>query len=256
MKTIRLTTSLPDEWVQNQQGKRLDDSYYNRLIDETADVLKPDGSPLLMLRKGAIPLAPCIQAHPALRDAGSHTNEHRWHISSQVIGYYDLPTCRKTHFTKRQIAKWGSCIAFIRACNSVYRHNLPSRYAVQRSLALRTSQKWIIADTAFTSVTVNTWNNRRSAQTPVHVDDGDLLDGFGVISVLSSGNYEGGYLIFPKYQVAVDLRTTDVLLCDVHEYHANAPIVGEPGWERIACIFYYRTKMQHCKKETSNGPHA
>ena len=37
----------------------------------------------------------------------------------------------------------------------------------------------------------------------------------------------GGCLVFPKYRIAVDIRSQDVLLCDVHEYHGNSPITGD-----------------------------
>jgi hypothetical protein len=113
---------------------------------------------------------------------------------------------------------------------------------------LRTSPDWIIADTAFTTVTVNRWDARHDARTRVHRDDGDLPEGFGVISILNSGRYTGGELIFLKYRVAVDMREGDVLLCDVHEFHGNAPMKEtEPGWERIACILYYRENMRGCR---------
>ena len=75
------------------------------------------------------------------------------------------------------------------------------------------------------------------------------MEGSVLISAFSTGSYTGGYLVFPQYQVAVDMRTTDVLLCDVHEWHANAPIVGEPDWQRIATVLYYRTKIRGMQQE-------
>jgi hypothetical protein len=55
-------------------------------------------------------------------------------------------------------------------------------------------------------------------------------------------------LVFPQYRVAVDLGTRDVLLADVHEWHGNTPLVGAGGeYERVSCVFYYRTGMRHCR---------
>ena len=251
VKKIQLVTTLPSKWVEAQKEKHLDGRHYTTLIaGKSTDVYKPDGSPLLLFRAGVIPDAVCEAARPALRRAGQASGSHRGY-QSNVIGNYDLPDCRKTYFSANHVDEWLRCQPFIRECNTVFQRHLRSRYSVQRKLTARTAPiGWNIGQTAFTTMTVNLWNDKYDAQTPVHVDKGDLQEGFGVISVLSSGNYTGGYLIFPAYQVAVDMRTTDVLLCDVHEYHANAPIDRKPpGWERIACVLYYRTMMQNEKKE-------
>ncbi|MFO0926381.1 MAG: hypothetical protein U0736_04990 [Gemmataceae bacterium] len=100
----------------------------------------------------------------------------------------------------------------------------------------------VIEDTAFTTVTVNqTW------QTAVHTDKGDLPEGFGVITMLRRGDYRGGYLVFPKYRVAVDLGDRDVLLADVHESHGNTAITHRSDdAERISCVLYFRRHMTRC----------
>jgi hypothetical protein len=237
-KKIYLTAALPNEWVETQKEKYLDDRHYTTLVaGASTDVYKPDGSPLLLFRAGVLPKGVCEDAKRPLRRAGQSSGSHRGY-QSNLIGNYDLPDCRKTYFTAHHVDEWLQCQPFINECDGVFRLQLRSRFSVQRMMALRTNPDWVIGNTAFTTMTVNLWNERYDAQTPVHVDNGDLQE----------GNYTGGYLIFPAYQVAVDMRTTDVLLCDVHEYHANAPIDGDPGWERIACVLYYRTKMQFCRK--------
>ena len=234
-ETIRLVTSLPDEWVKAQQNRYVDERHYETLIgDRDTDVLKPDGSPLLKFRRRVLPADVCERARPALRDAGSSYSGYRnWH--SGIVGYFDKgedrnsSECQTTAFTRDHLDKWGSCLPFIRAVNGVFRRYGKRRYLTQRKLALRTDQQFVIADTAFTTMTVNLWDAGHDARTPLHQDDGDLREGFGVISVISSGSYSGGYLVFPKYRVAVDMRTRDVLLADVHEFHGNTPISGEPG---------------------------
>lgn len=249
VKKIQLTTALPSEWVEAQKGKYLDGRHYTRLVaGESTDAIKPDGSPLFKLRAGAIPRAVCEAARPSLRKAGLQTlGEHR-EYQSTTIGYYDLPDCRKTRFTASDPEAWSECLPFIRACNKVFFREMRGRYSVQRKVAIQTAPDWVIGKTAFTTMTVNLWDDTHDARTPVHTDRGDLAEGFGVLSILSSGDYSGGYLIFPAYQIAVDLRTTDVLLADVHEYHGNAPIVPAGAWERIACVLYYRTDMRRCPR--------
>ncbi|MGB0015032.1 MAG: hypothetical protein WBQ03_25795 [Candidatus Sulfotelmatobacter sp.] len=60
----------------------------------------------------------------------------------------------------------------------------------------------------FTTITCN--NRWRTA---AHVDSGDLKQGFGVLCCL--GDFEGCYLVFPRYKTAVRYREGDVLLADV-----------------------------------------
>lgn len=247
METIHLITALPDQWVVAQKGKYLDERHYDCIVRKPTDVYTPDGGPLLLFRPGALRRSVCDAARPALRRAASGYNDHR-HLYTSAIGYYDKPTCRETRFTGKDLDGWPLVLPFISECDGVFQRELPTRYNAQRQLAERTNPRWVIGATAFTTVTVNRWTERHNSRTRVHVDAGDLRDGFGVISVVSSGAYRGGYLIFPKHQVAVDVRTTDVLLCDVHEFHANAPIIGKPGWERLSTILYYRTAMQNCPK--------
>lgn len=254
MPRIRRRVMVPesDAWVNAQEGSYLDHRHYDLPIvgQHSMDVLRPDGSPLLLFRKGALDPAVCKRARPALRKAGRSRSEHR-DLHSGIIGYYRdaaEPTCRVTAFTRDNLPEWGRVLPFVRAVNTTFRRELPQRYAVQRHAAYRTDREWTIDDTAFTTVTVNLWDATHDARTVVHRDDGDLPEGFGVISILRSGRYTGGQLIFPKYRVAVDMDTTDVLLCDVHEAHGNAPLIGEPGWERIATILYYRTSMRECGK--------
>ncbi len=247
-QVVRRITPLHDEDVAAMEGKYIGERHFNRLIRIVpADVYKPDGSPLLLYRPAAIPLDVCNKARPALRKA-AYFSEHR-KLNSGIVGYWsDRPgECRKTAFTRDDTDRWGSLLPFIRCADSAFRRHMPGRYQVQRDAAMRTDPSYVIGSTPFTTVTVNLWDETHDARTRVHKDAGDLPEGFGVISILRSGNYSGGYLIFPKYEIAVDLRTTDLLFCDVHEFHGNAQIVGDPGFERIACILYYRSELTTCR---------
>jgi hypothetical protein len=73
----------------------------------------------------------------------------------------------------------------------------------------------------------------------VHKDKGNLKEGYSVMTVLRSGDYSGGLLVFPKYRVAVDLHDGDCLICDNGEAHGNTAIVGEERWERISIVCYF-----------------
>ena len=105
----------------------------------------------------------------------------------------------------------------------------------------RTNPDFVIRGTSFTTLTVN-----RNWQTALHTDRGDLPEGFGVLTCLRSGEYEGGFLVMPKYRVAVDMTSGCVLCANVHEWHGNSVIRHGAKWERITCVFYARKKMIFC----------
>lgn len=87
-----------------------------------------------------------------------------------------------------------------------------------------------------------------TGNTAVHKDAGDLKEGFGVLTAFSAGKYDGMYFCLPEWKVAFNLRTTDVLLADVHQWHGNTPPFNcLPGrYERISNVFYYREGIKYC----------
>jgi hypothetical protein len=138
---------------------------------------------------------------------------------------------------------WVKVLPFVQAVNDVFQRECPERYDAQMQAVARTHPYYVIPRTAFTTVTVN-----RNYQTAVHKDKGDLPEGFGVMSVIRAGEYAGGYLVFPRWRVAVDMRSRDVLLADVHEWHGNTPILGAAGrFNRLSCVFYFRTNVRRCR---------
>lgn len=284
MRQVRLTTELPDAEADALEGHFLDERYYDQLIDYDADVYRPDGQPLLKLRRGVIPLDICEAAYMVLRRvtrlssksdnrgaaAGvesdktkfgpesdlrvqriklsgqlSNTTYAKAVVESSVIGYMDryprIPYCRQTAFNLKHFDLYQQALPYIRAVNAVFLQAAPDRYAAQEEMIKRTHPDFYIAGTAFTTITVN-----RNWQTATHKDAGDYPDGFGVMSALTAGAFGGCFLVFPKYRVAVDFRTTDVLLADVHQWHGNTPIRPEGEYERISCVFYYRRNMHLC----------
>jgi hypothetical protein len=220
------------------------------------DILKPNGEPLLLFRPNAIPLEVCERARPRFRRMGSTYSEHRGFHSQNHGTWSENGVCRKTNYAAKHVNKWLECLPFFRACDEVFRRELPDRYANQRAEADKPDPYWLISDTVFTTLTVNTWDENHDARSPCHRDKGDLPSGFGVISALTMGNYTGGHLIFPQHDVAVELRTTDLLLADVHELHGNGILVPPSdgsAWERIATILYYRTDVSNCTGKKLKG---
>jgi len=287
-RTVQLSYKMPDEEADALAGTMLDERSYDLLISgEDADVLKPDGTPLILFRASALSRVVCQAAYSVLRNAAtehgnrglaagvirdegdlegyrhigtrsrvrykpkkqdgtlSNTNYAK-PVASGIVGYFDrnprFPYCRLTAFNLADEGqRFAQAMPFIRAVDRVFASEAPERYAAQRAIVEQTSPDFYIHETVFTTITVN-----RNWQTAVHQDAGDYRPGFGVMSVLQAGHYDGCYLCWPAYRVAVDMRTGGVCLADVHEWHGNTPLIGRGRFERISCVFYYRAKMVEC----------
>lgn len=248
------------------------------------DVFKPDGSVLMKYRKSVIPQTLCAQSFPSFRIAASPTNNrgtaagiysplevkkegllgktglktikrdgtlsntHRAvrTVNSGIVGFFDrnprFPYCRLTAYNLNNMEEMDKILPYIRFVDGVFKSEMPERYEAQLNVVQKTNKDFYIHGTSFTTITVN-----KNFQTAVHKDVGDLKEGFGVMSCLRAGSYEGCFLCFPKYRVAVDLKTGDVVMADVHEFHGNTSMKGKLGhFERVSLVFYYREGMVEC----------
>jgi len=169
---------------------------------------------------------------------------------SNIIGYYDkrdrnlgptAPPCRTTAFTSQQVDKWDNVQPLLHAIDKQFKRLIPKNHKIQYDRAHET--EYVIGDTAFSTVTIN-YNWR----TALHKDAGDLKEGFGNLVILEEGKYDGGYLGFPQFKVAVDPRNGDFLAMDVHEWHCNTKIKPiSKDYTRLSIVAYLRDKMINCK---------
>jgi hypothetical protein len=276
MKNIAATEWLSDEEVRRLEGKHLGEDSFDLVVSgKERTVTKPNGQPLLIYRPDVLPRGLCRTAFDVFRrvDVGSqnrgmaagavdvsgrtrfkpkkldgttsNTNAAAWSPTA-IVGFADRtprnPYCRMTEFNLQHGDQFARARPFINAVDDVFKETLPDRYAAQKAAIDATSDDFKIRDTAFTTMTVN-----HSWQTAVHDDKGDLEKGFGVMAVLDAGKYDGGYLVFPRYRVAVDMRAGGVCLADVHEFHGNTPILGVEGrYLRCSLVFYMRERMTEC----------
>jgi hypothetical protein len=141
-------------------------------------------------------------------------------VFSSVLGYFEqtpfmgLP-CRLTSYTQKYFDEYKAGIPYIEAIDGLFKKLVPDRYRAQYKQA-HAKPQFQIADTAFSSVTMN-----RNFRTGLHMDAGDLRAGFGNLSVIERGKYDGGYTLFPRYKVGFNLRTGDFLAMDIRQalYH-------------------------------------
>ena len=70
----------------------------------------------------------------------------------------------------------------------------------------------------------------------VHVDSGDTEAGMPTMCHFRDGEYEGAYLTFPRYKIAIDAPNNSVIIADSLELHGVTPIKGEGT--RYTCVAY------------------
>ena len=167
-------------------------------------------------------------------------------VNSGIIGYFDRsgrqPYCRQTSFNADKAELFEQARPFFKKVSEVFKEQVPERYQAQADYVAKIHPDFVIPETVFTTITVN-----RNFRTAAHFDKGDYAPGFGVMAVLQSGEYEGGYLIFPQYRVALDMRTGGLAMAQVHSLHGNSEIKGKTGeFTRISLVLYCRAAMSEC----------
>jgi len=258
--------------IEKRLGGQLLDSDYCVLATDDVDIFKADGTPLLFLRRGAIPEKLANPTRTILRDLakryGSNNrskyagasrvvkvdvngvkskNSQSKSVESAIIGYIDrmggrFPYCRQTAFTAGEVAKWNDVVPLAQHVAKLFAENVPDRYRAQKEIADKTPSEYVIAKTPFTTITVN-----HNIAGRLHTDKGDYGPGFGCISVFREGTYKGGILCFPAYKVAVDLNDRDVIFFDPHEIHGVTDFTDTSAdFSRVSVVYYYREKMHEC----------
>lgn len=272
-RVIRFASKpVPDAVAAAMEGTALGDDAYDEVVGgEAVDCYTEAGEPLFLLRTGVIDPGVCRRAFPVLwtaasvsynrgaaaggggrravrRDGTLSNTRTSDPVLSGNVGFYPrtrrAPYCRPTAWTWRHAGRWPPALDFFRAIHDVFAGEpaVAHRYEAQRVAAAGTPGEWVMPGTVFSTAAVNL-----NFPTRVHKDRGDLPEGFGAMSVLRAGAYQGGHLVFPQYRIAVDLRTQDVLLSDVHQWHGNAPLHGAEGeYARLSVVCYFLTRMRQC----------
>jgi hypothetical protein len=262
---VRVRGRIAPQQLEQQIGKVLTPGDVDLLITGSALVRKPNGEPLCIVVRGAVPVEARQAAYPVLHgiraltdnrgmasgtprlktSAGQVTRARR--VMSSILGSFEaykprFPACRLTAWTGQHADQYTELRPLLQAVSDTFAEYVPDRYKVQAEYASRSRQDWIIPNTVFSTLTVN-----NTYSTGVHKDDGDLKEGFSCLTVMRRGQYEGGWLCFPEYRVGVDLDDGDVILMDAHEWHGNVDLVPlSEDAERISVVCYFRTKIAQC----------
>ncbi len=248
---VDITETERGDWTISQNGGRF---------------IREDGSLIAVVWKGAIPHSLTELAVESYMRVGKMVSTNRGQaagmtergrshdtyekgraVNSGIMGYIDNTNlrrpCRLTQFSRDHFDQYSRGLPFIARINDCFREAIPDRYLQQLREAETKSSDFRITNTAFSTVTVN-YNYRTS----VHKDSGDFRGGFGNLVVCHKG-ITGGFLLFPRYKLAIIPDNGDFIGMDVHEYHCNTPItVIEDGGYRLSFVCYLRERMSQCSR--------
>ena len=251
-------------------NKKLKTDQIKTIIDTDADVYTKEGKLLLKFRKKKLNQENIRDFYDNVISFANKTTNNRGSasgskskaknvynnakIKTNILGYFDkfspsqkmllrkqgkkfTITARETRFNMDSPEKFKKLLPLIKEIDKYYKEYIPEKYWKQRKKANQTAFK--IDGTAFTTITTNV-----NFQTTVHTDRGDDDEGFGNLVVIENGKYEGGETCFPQYGIGVNVRTGDVLYMDVHQAHANLPIIIEtPDTKRLSIVCYLRKSV-------------
>lgn len=270
VEKIILKRIYTDEQAEKKfKGKFLKESDVKLLVTTDTDAYDTNGRMLFRFRKNVMPIETLMlgvdnfrasiqltesrgitsgSSHKRIRKDGSVSNITVGNkVLSGAVGFADptamLHYCRRTGFTRQYYDKYTAGIPFVQRVDELYKELAPNHYKIQKEYAEGTNQNFRIADTAFTTVTVN-----KDFITAVHKDAGDLEKGFGNLISYRKGDWGGCYFTLPEFGAGIDLRNGDVLFVDVHRWHGNTPFTNwDPETcERISFVLYYRENMLKC----------
>ena len=250
--------------------------HYDHIIDYDCEVYNKIGKPVLVFIKDYIKSEVITEAYHSMKKAATATDnrgsasggERKFSkdkdgnltkiqrtfvpgtdelltVYSGVAGYFDrsahLDFCRTTAFNQKNLKKFNKAIPLIRAVDKGFKEFVPEKHKKQKRMVKATDPNYRIADTAFTTITIN-----KNYRTTYHYDGRDYKQGFGNL-VAYCRDIEPMSLILPRYGIGVHLDTNDLLLVDVHELHGNTEFIPNgPNPVRLSFVMYYRENMWKC----------
>ena len=94
---------------------------------------------------------------------------------------------------------------------------------------------------SFTTLSANRYHVGQSTKMSAHIDSGDTEFGMTTMCVFKNGDYDGAYLTFPRYRLAIDAPDNSVVIADSRQVHGVTPITG--NGERFSCVAYCDNRL-------------
>lgn len=274
MIELRVRNKISESDLKAKVGNVMPDEDVSVHLTGPTFLRKANGDPLMIYLPKAIPEELAEVARPILRTVKATSTNRKQagagkvkidsdrpsaligngkRVMSQQIGAMEklranlhYPVCRLTAWTGKNAERFRELYPYFQFIGEKMREFVPERYSAQMNFVKQTEPEWVIPNTPFTTVTVN-----NTYPTGVHVDKGDLGEGFSCLTVLRSGDYSGGIFHLAEHKIGVDLQDRDLILMDAHEWHGNTELTPlSKSAERISVVLYYRTKMAECGTAT------
>ena len=274
METYVAQKLIHDEDMKNMEGKFINAEKF-KIFTSSVDIYDERGETIVKFRKNCFTpheIHTLFQLHIAAKLGKTRPNasgippegKYKYIISkssgkplqvlttksrSGIVGFYDSVSnfgrshapdlsekCRQTAFNSQHFTQYKNCLPIFQKIDKIFKSLVPTRYKAQHQAILKINPQFRIPKTVFTTVTVN-----KNFRTATHKDGGDYKEGFGNLVVVSQGNYQGGYTLFPQFGFGIDCRNGDFLAMDVHQWHCNSEMKGTGT--RVSFVFYLREKM-------------
>jgi len=162
-------------------------------------------------------------------------------VASVAIGGFDKSPqypCRLTHYTKKNLKEYQTIFPLCENISQNYFDYFPDYWLRQYQVYENSPDDFLIPKTNFSTITLN-----HDFRTACHQDKGDCKHGLTCFTIKNCGKFTGGELIFPEYDVAVNIDQGDLLIFNPHHCHCNNPLKGSG---RMSMVFYLREKMDKC----------
>ena len=118
----------------------------------------------------------------------------------------------------------------------------PEVYHKQKSFCEKFIEpEYRIGGGIFTTLSANRYHIGQSSKMGAHVDSGDINAGLTTMSCFREGDYDGAYLVFPRYGIAIDAPDNSVIIADSNQLHGVTQISG--NGQRFTCVAYCDNRL-------------
>ena len=166
-------------------------------------------------------------------------------INSVMIGYKRgrfTGAIDSSGWVKENPKKWEELQDIAKWNERAFEKANPDVYHKQKSFCEKFIEpEYRIGNGIFTTMSANRYHVGQSAKMAAHVDSGDLNAGMTTMSHFREGDYEGAYLTFPRYGVAIDAPDNSVIIADSNQLHGVTQIKGTG--QRFTCVAYCDNRL-------------
>ena len=131
--------------------------------------------------------------------------------------------------------RWETLLKVFTTNETAFQKALPEKYKTQKLFCEKHIKKSHRTG-VYTGLTANQYKEEETEQMSFHIDKSDTKFGFTSMCVFRVGKYKGAYLVFPRWDVAVDVDDGDIVLADSSQLHGVSQIIGYGT--RLSCVAY------------------